>query len=92
MTEPKFSMGRIVGTPGAMAALEAAGRDPMYLLRRHECGDWGDVCAEDAQSNDESVGAGLRLLSAYTLPDGVKVWIITEADRSSTCILLPDEY
>jgi hypothetical protein len=55
-------------------------------------GDWGEVCAEDKRANDAALKLGERLLSAYTLSAGVKVWIITEADRSSTCILLPEEY
>ena len=55
-------------------------------------GDWGEVCAEDTQENDLSVDHGFRILSAYTLSTRVKVWVITEADRSSTCILLPEEY
>ena len=59
---------------------------------RHACGDWGTVCPDDALANDEALEEGERLLSAYKLRDGTKVWIITEADRSSTCILLPDEY
>jgi hypothetical protein len=65
----------------------------MTLLSRHVCGDWGEVCAEDARENDFSVDHGFRILSAYTLSTtGVKVWVITEADRSATTILLPDEY
>ena len=78
--------------PGARSALEAAKQVPLELLRRHARGDWGEVCAEDAQENNLSVDRGFRILSAYTLSTGVKVWVITEADRSSTCILLPEEY
>jgi hypothetical protein len=62
------------------------------ILGRQLTGDWGEVGAEDASENDFSLIRGLRLLSAYTLSNGVRIWIITEADRSSTCILLPEEY
>jgi hypothetical protein len=89
---PRFPLGKVVATPGALSALEAAKQVPLDLLRRHERGDWGEVCAEDAQENNLSVDGGFRILSAYTLSTGVKVWVITEADRSSTCILLPEEY
>ena len=89
---PRFPLGKVVATPGALGALEAAKQDPLELLRRHARGDWGEVCAKDARENDLSVDRGFRILSAYTLSTGVKVWVITEADRSSTCILLPEEY
>ena len=62
------------------------------LLRRHASGDWGDLSPEDLRANEEALKDGDRLLSAYNLKSGVKLWVITEADRSSTCILLPDEY
>ena len=64
----------------------------MVLLARHLSGDWGEVCAEDAKENEFSLEHGFRLLSAYVLRDGTKVWIITEADRSATTILLFSEY
>jgi hypothetical protein len=87
-----FLLGQVVATPGALEALEAAGQDPAELLRRHVTGDWGDVPPEDAQENELSVQQGFRILSAYTLTTRVKIWIITEADRSATTLLLPDEY
>jgi hypothetical protein len=90
--EAKFELGKVVATPAALSALETAKQSSLELLRRHARGDWGEVCAEDAQENNVSVDHGLRILSAYTLSTGVKVWVITEADRSSTCILLPEEY
>jgi hypothetical protein len=90
--DPRLPLGKVVATPAALSALEAAKQGSLALLRRHACGDWGEVCAEDAQENDLSVDRGFRILSAYTLSTGVKVWVITEADRSSTCILLPEEY
>jgi ABC-type enterochelin transport system ATPase subunit len=89
---PKFLIGRLVATPGALGALGKAKQGVLALIARHVKGDWGEVCAEDAKANDWSVENEARILSAYTLPNGVKVWIITEADRSSTCVLLPEEY
>ena len=85
-------LGKVVATPAAPCALEAAKQGSLELLHRHARGDWGEVCAEDAQENNLSVDHGFRILSAYTLSTGIKVWVITEADRSSTCILLPEEY
>jgi hypothetical protein len=63
----------------------------LALIKRHATGDWGDVDAEDGKANDEALKNGGRLLSAYTVK-GVKVWVITEADRSSTTLLLPQDY
>jgi len=88
----KFSPGSIVATPGALAALEASGDDPMAYLVRHIAGDWGDVDEHDRRENELSLIHGLRLLSAYTLSSGTKIWVITEADRSATTVLLPEEY
>ena len=88
----KFQLGQIVATPGALAAFEEAGEEPVTYLARHLAGDWGEVCEEDAKENDFSVENGYRILSAYTLKNGTKIWVLTEADRSSTCILLPSEY
>lgn len=82
----------MVATPGALEILKAAQQDPLKLLSRHVTGDWGDLGEEDQQENELSVKEGFRVLSAYELPTGGKVWIITEADRSSTTILLPSEY
>lgn len=92
MHDARFPLGRVVATPGALAALEGAGDTPDVFLHRHVSGDWGDVDAEDRAENEYSLVHGLRLLSAYALPDGTRIWVITEADRSSTCILLPEEY
>ena len=91
-TKPKFALGHVVGTPGAMAALAASGQSPEKFLRRHVRGDWGDVSAADAEANDESLAGGDRLLSSYRTSSGTKIWIITEADRSATTLLLPEEY
>jgi hypothetical protein len=92
MEEPKFLLGQIVATPGALAALSGANQDPLEFLSRHQAGDWGDLTEEDKAENEYSVLHGFRILSAYALTTGVKIWLITEADRSATTILLPSEY
>ena len=83
-----FPPGKIVATRGALAL----GISFLPFLRRHLRGDWGGVCEEDAQANRDAVELGLRILSSYTTPNDEKFWIITEADRSATTILLPEEY
>ena len=92
MPEALFPLGIIVATPGALAALEEVGLDPRVLLRRHMGGDWGDLDEEDRLLNEQAVHVGTRILSSYTLQDGEQVWVITEADRSGTTLLLPEEY
>ena len=88
-----LSLGRVVATPGALALLTSTATNPAELLERHVSGDWGEVPPEDARENGRSVRNGWRILSSYPVGDaGEKVWIITEADRSSTCILLPEDY
>ena len=94
---PKFPVGRLVATPGALEALTTAGQTVHELLARHISGDWGTVCEEDRQANDDAVKDGSRILSAYLLKSGVKLWLITEAaddrgQRAATTALLPDEY
>jgi len=84
--------GRLLATPGAIQAIEEAGQRPAEFLARHVLGDWGEVCEEDRRLNNIAVDAGDRLLSAYRTNDGTKLWVITEADRSATTILLPEEY
>jgi hypothetical protein len=88
----RFPLGRLVATPGALAAMERTGADPVQYLARHATCDWGDVDAEDWTANDRALVDGARLLSAYRLPDGTGIWVITEADRSATTFLLPSEY
>ncbi len=83
-------LGQIVATPGALQALTAA--DIRKALARHQRGDWGDCCLEDALENDRSLPVRLRLLSTYHAASGTKFWIITEADRSVTTVLLPEDY
>ena len=80
--KPLFSLGRLVATPGALAALEENGKGCTEFLARHVQGDWGDLCEDDKQANLEALEQGLRILSAYRLEDGTKLWVITEADRS----------
>ena len=91
-TIPLFSPGQIVATPGALALLEKAQKSPAELLLRHLRGDWGDLCREDKAENELSLKHGFRLLSSYPVTDNEKLWIITEADRSVTTLLLPAEY
>ena len=94
---PLFSLGVVVATPGALALLQKHGVSAATLLRRHQCGDWGDLSADDRAANDRAVRDGSRILSAYMVVDE-KIWVITEAvagaglGRPSTCTLLPKEY
>jgi hypothetical protein len=88
----RFSLGRVVATPGALKALEEANQNPLEFLERHQAGDWGELCDEDKDENEFSVRNGFRILSAYRTRSNVKIWIITEADRSVTTLLLPHEY
>lgn len=89
---PRFRLGAVVATPGALDALS---RHPSLLhqiVGRHARCDWGEVDAEDRRANDRALTSGDRLMSAYTTPEGVRVWVLTEADRSATTLLLPEEY
>ena len=85
-----FKQGQIVATPGALS-LDEQGVNLLTYLHRHLSGDWGDLDEEDKAENDFSIKHGFRILSAYNTPGG-SLWIITEADRSVTTFLLPDEY
>jgi hypothetical protein len=87
-----FPLGHLVATPGALAALAERGVQPVDLVHRHLTGDWGELDEHDVHENRFALRSGLRILSSYRLNDTTKVWIITEADRSSTTILLPEEY
>lgn len=86
----KFSLGKLLITPGAEAALPH--HEVLRALGRHARGDWGELSAEDRAENELSLREGFRILSAYRTDSGVKFWIITEADRASTTVLLPEEY
>ena len=90
--KPLFTLGQVVATPGALATIEKSGQQPGDFLSRHVSGDWGEVPPEDIKENELSLQHGFRLLSAYHTSVGDMLWVITEADRSSTCILLPEEY
>ena len=92
IAHPKFRLGKLVATPGALDALTEAGQTPMHFVSRHLQGDWGDCCQEDRQANEDALRNGDRLFSVYRTAKGVKLWVITEADRSSSCVLLPEEY
>jgi hypothetical protein len=84
-------LGRVVATPGALNLLKKSGGHLFEYLARHATGDWGDLCAFDRRQNEIALREGLRVLSSYEVPAG-RIWIITEADRSVTTILLPEDY
>jgi hypothetical protein len=86
-----FPLGHIVATPGALELLDRMAVNASELLQRHQRGDWGDVPPEDAAENEFAIVNGLRILSSYSLGED-RVWVITEADRSATTLLLPQEY
>jgi hypothetical protein len=88
----QFNSGKILTTPGALEALDANYGLLFDLLLRHLSCDWGDIPAEDAEANREALANGWRILSSYPQPTGARIWIITEADRSVTTVLLPEEY
>jgi hypothetical protein len=94
----RFDLGPIVSTPGALEALAACGANALHYLRRHAAGDWGDLDESDKAANAAAITSGARIMSAYTLPDGTKLWVITDAEiddnhhRQATTFLLPDEY
>ena len=95
-----FSLGRVVATPAALAALEKVGQAPIEYIARHAKGDWGEaLCEEDKKANADALRNGTRLLSAYLLPDQTKIWIITDGvinpdtgERYATTVLLPEDY
>ena len=87
-----FSLGKVAATPGALTELEHAGQNPVQFLRRHLAGDWGDLDEHDRAVNQSSLTNDGRLLSSYRLASGQTLWVITEADRSVTTLLLPQDY
>jgi hypothetical protein len=91
-TTTLFPLGQTCATPGALDSLKEASQNAAEFLTRHQRGDWGDLSDEDKRENDYSVDKRLRIFSAYHTSKGEKIWIITEADRSATKILLPSEY
>lgn len=90
MAKARFRLGRLVSTPGALARVSPD--EMLRALGRHASGDWGNLCSEDAEANEAAVAERARLLSSYATVAGVRFWIITEADRSLTTVLLPEEY
>ncbi len=90
MSTAKFALGQIVATPNALSAIPNP--EIQSALSRHLSGDWGDVCAEDRAANEQALLESTRLFSVYRTSAGTKFWIITEADRSLTTILLPEDY
>ncbi|RST54064.1 type I restriction endonuclease subunit M [Variovorax sp. DXTD-1] len=109
---PRFALGRVVATPGALALMHATNSNPFVLLAKHVTGDWGEIDPEDVITNEDALEHGLRVLSVYRLPlqaavekgaapvqpsqeaddHDNRIWLITEADRSVTTLLLPEEY
>lgn len=96
---PLFPLGQTVATPAALSRLAWFEVTPAQLLDRHVTGDWGVLCAEDVKENELSLREGFRILSSYPVCDCAggdcdehRMWIITEADRSATTILLPEDY
>ena len=88
----RLKLGQVVATPGALEALDEAREAPVEYLARHSAGDWGEISSEDWKENELSVREGFRVMSVYTVSTGKKIWIITEADRSATTLLLPEDY
>lgn len=90
--QPRFRLGILLITPGAIAALVEADQSAVALLERHAYGDWGNLTPEDWQANEHALQEGARLFSAYLLTTGRRLWIITESDRCATTLLTPAEY
>ncbi len=90
-SEVGFPLGKVLITPGAQSALQSCLISPLDLLARHQSLDFGDLCPEDQLANEQALVHGDRLLSVYPYYEHV-IWVITEADRSSTTLLLPEEY
>jgi len=88
----QFSLGTVVATPAALATLERAQESASTFLDRHTSGDFGDVDDDDRQSNLDAIENDERIMSVYPLKNGEVIWIITEADRSSSCVLTPEDY
>jgi hypothetical protein len=92
MLKRSFSLGQVVATPGALSLLAEHGIRPDSLLQRHACGDWGELDAEDWKANDAALAHGDgRLFSSYQI-EHHKIWVITESDWSTTCLILPQDY
>lgn len=92
MARDRFPLGQTVATPGALEAFARTGEEPLPFLAQHATGTWGELDDNDIAANEVAVQRGFRILSAYRLADDTRIWVITEADRSVTTILLPEEY
>lgn len=90
--KPLFDLGQFGATPGALSTMARLDMSPLDLIYKHITGDWSDMSAEDQQQNRLAISSGMRIFSSYKLGASVKIWIITEADRSSTTLVLPEEY
>lgn len=91
MAQPLFNLGQLVITQAALRLLEQCGTPPLDLIKRHVIGDFGDLCRDDIEANLHAIKTGLRILSKYCIGANA-MYVITEADRSSTCVLLTTEY
>lgn len=87
----RLALGRVVATPGALEIVRDHSVNVAQLVRRHAAGDWGTLCAEDRRANARALRTGARVMSVYETAGG-RLWVITEADRSATTVLLPSEY
>lgn len=93
VTGTKFDLGTVVATSNLQDRLgDKAHRLLPKIIARHSAGDWGDVCDEDAKMNDAALATGCRIMSVYKVKDDLEIWAITEADRSSTTLLLQEDY
>lgn len=92
LSQPRFRAGQLVMTAGVNDLVQRGALNPVPYLGRHLDGDWGDLCDEDRRSNDAALKNGDRLFSSYRITPELKLWIITEWDRSVTTLLLPIEY
>ncbi len=92
MQTPLFELGQLVATPGALAAIREAGESVADFINRHARGDFGDLDGHDIKENMIALREGGRIVSSYSTRKGETIWIITEADRSSTCCLTPSDY
>jgi hypothetical protein len=89
---PLFALGTVYATPGALAMLSEQGVEASVLILRHHNGDWSEMTNEDRHANQIALRQGARIFSAYAVGPQTKLWVITEADRSATTLLLPSEY
>lgn len=89
---PKFPLGRVFTTPGALAVINRAGQSVDFFLEKHSCGDWGELSAADEKANADALREGGRVMSSYRTLKGDIIWVATEFDRSLTAVMVPGEY